>query len=216
MKRRICEYCCKQHLLNNQNHSFCIPVHKRNTLSLHKKKKSNLTILLSAKVEEFWCFLLKYKTNYPPKRKKKKKAQILLQIKARSSYFKSALWFVYISRPWLILFSSRPSLNPKPATNLSQPEFKPPGNGNIRLRLLIFFLCNFSTYLSLSTPHTNWRKATQIAQSSIGCHVPALSSIGADSQERNEHQTIFPLSTLSSHHAACPCPVSTVISLPSF
>lgn len=38
MKRRICEYCCKQHLLNNPNHSFCIPAHKRNTLSLHKKK----------------------------------------------------------------------------------------------------------------------------------------------------------------------------------
>lgn len=52
----------------------------------------------------------------------------------------SALWFVYVPRPWLILLSSQPCLNPQPATHQSQLQFKLPGNGKIRLKLVIFSL----------------------------------------------------------------------------
>lgn len=75
-----------------------------------------------------------------PSTEEEKKAQILLRIKAQIPYFMSALWFVYISRPRLILLSSQPCLNPKPVTHLSQPQFNLPGNGYIRLKLVIFSL----------------------------------------------------------------------------
>lgn len=129
-----------------------------------------------------------------PSTEEEKKAQILLRIKAQIPYFMSALWFVYISRPRLILLSSQPCLNPKPVTHLSQPQFNLPGNGYIRLKLVIFSLQLLYWLEPFNSAYTLRRKATQITHSSIGCHILVLFSIGADSQERNEHQTILPLS----------------------
>lgn len=103
----------------------------------------------------------------------------------------SALGFVYVPRPWLIPLSCQPCLNPEPATHLNQLQFKLPGNGKIRLKLVIFSLQRLCWLNPFNSTYTLQRIATQITNSSIGCHILALFSIGADSQEWNEHQTLF-------------------------
>lgn len=103
----------------------------------------------------------------------------------------SAFWFVYVPRPWLILLSSQPCLNPEPATHQSQLQFKLPGNGKIRLKLVIFSLQLLCWLKPFNSTYTLRRIATQITHSSIGCYILVLFSIGADSHEWNEHQTLF-------------------------
>ncbi len=136
----------------------------------------------------------------------KRQAQVLLMIKVQIWYFMSALWFVYVPRPWLILLSSKPCLNPEPATHQSQLQFKLPGNGKISLKLVIFSLQLLCLLKPFNSTYTLQRIATQITHSSIGCHILVLFSIGADSQEWNEHQTLF-------HHSH-PLLPSDCLSLP--
>lgn len=85
-------------------------------------------------------------------REREKKAQVLLTIKVQIPHFMSALWFVYISRPWLIPLSFQPCLNPKPVTHLSQLQFKLSGKRKYRAGEVSHFpLFNFSCDWSLST-----------------------------------------------------------------
>lgn len=70
-------------------------------------------------------------------------------------------------------------------------QFRLPGNGKIRLKLVIFSLQRVCWLKPFNSTHTAQRIATQITHSSIGCHILVLLSIGADSQEWNEHQTLF-------------------------
>lgn len=147
-------------------------------------------------------------------REREKKAQVLLTIKAQIPHFMSALWFVYISRPWLIPLSFQPCLNPKPVTHLSQLQFRLSGKRKYQAGEVSHFspLQLLLRLEPFNSAYTARRKATQITRGSIGCRMLALVSIRADLKERHEHPTILPLFSPSTPIRQTFVPVLTLFS----